>query len=180
MKRRHRLAGLLVATLGAALWLGTQDDPDAAGVEPVVRKRNGPAAPAEPSRSRVAARAEWPGAPAPRASEPWPFDTALAQAWIPPPPPPPPPAPASTPRTVTPAATPPQPAQPPAFPYTLIGRIEDGGAAQALLTGALRTLAVKPLDVVDGQWRVDAVEARSVVLTWLPGGQRQTLALAPS
>jgi hypothetical protein len=36
---------------------------------------------------------------------------------------------------------------------------------------------VSARDVIDGQWRVDAVDAQTLSLTWLPGGQPQTLTL---
>ncbi len=77
-----------------------------------------------------------------------------------------------------PPAEPEAPRAPP-FPYTLIGQLDDG-RPQALLTGPLRSLAVGAGEVVDGQWRIDAVQAQSITLTWLPGGQRQTLGFKPS
>lgn len=67
----------------------------------------------------------------------------------------------------------------PAFPYTLIGRLDDG-EARALLAGPTRSFGVTASDVIDGHWRVDAVPPRGLVLTWLPGGIKKTLALAPS
>ena len=73
----------------------------------------------------------------------------------------------------------PQVLRAPAFPYTLIGQLDDG-RPQALLTGPLRSLAVAAGEVIDGQWRVDAVQAQGITLTWLPGGQRQTLGFKPS
>ena len=71
------------------------------------------------------------------------------------------------------------PAEAPAFPYTLIGRLDDG-EARALLSGPTRSFGVKAADVIDGQWRVDAIAPRGLMLTWLPGGVKKTLALAPS
>ena len=77
-----------------------------------------------------------------------------------------------------PPAAPPQP-QAPAFPYQLIGRLDDGPQTQALLAGAQRTLAAKAGDLLDGQWRVDRVEADAVHLTWLPGKLPQTIGYLP-
>jgi len=64
---------------------------------------------------------------------------------------------------------------PPDFPYTLIGRLDDG-QARALLTNRTRSFGAKAADVIDGTWRVDAVNADGVSLTWLPGGISRTLA----
>jgi hypothetical protein len=69
------------------------------------------------------------------------------------------------------------PLKPPPFPYTLIGRLDDG-QAHALLSGPLRSFGVKVADVIDGQWRVDDVQARGITITWLPGGVKTTLVFA--
>ncbi len=71
------------------------------------------------------------------------------------------------------------PPQAPAFPYTLIGRLDDG-AARVLLSGRQRSFGAKATDVIDGAWRVDAVDDESVTLTWLPGGIHRTLAFPSS
>jgi hypothetical protein len=65
--------------------------------------------------------------------------------------------------------------QPPEFPYTLIGRLDDG-QARALFTNRTRSFGAKAADVIDGVWRVDAVDEDAVTLTWLPGGISRTLA----
>ena len=109
----------------------------------------------------------------------WPATgTAAAQSWGVPPPPPPPLRVAAVAMPKAALAEPEVP-RAPAFPYTLIGQLDDG-RPQALLTGPLRSLAVAAGEVIDGQWRVDAVQAQGITLTWLPGGQRQTLGFKPS
>lgn len=174
--RARRLVGGLVLSLLAGLGVAVQEDvPDDDGV--ALAPRAAAARPVTVATAAVASSAPlaWPTAPRPR--PPWPR-VAGAQAWGPeavkvaaPPP-------------ITQAAeAPPPPAGPPAappFPYTLIGRVEDGPLIQALLSSPRRTLGVKAKDVIDGQWRVDAVDARGVTLTWLPGGQALTLAMRPS
>ena len=70
----------------------------------------------------------------------------------------------------------------PAFPYKLIGRLDDG-IPQALLSGTSgtsRSFGVKAGDSIDGQWRVDSVEAQTVTVTWLRTGARKTLSFASS
>jgi hypothetical protein len=52
----------------------------------------------------------------------------------------------------------------------------DDGEPHALLSGPLRSFGVKAAEVVDGQWRIDAVEPQGVTLTWLPGGVKKNLA----
>jgi hypothetical protein len=175
MKRGTMLAAGLVATLGMSAWLALSDPPEGE-VELAVSPRRAGAG-ALPERSRVAEpRLTWPAPPPARSQQPWGFNPALARAWTPPPPPP-------LPKTVpVPVAMPTAPPaiQAPPFPYTMIGRIEDGGVVHALLGGPSRTLAVKEQDVVDGQWRIDAIVGQGVTLTWLPGGQRQDLSFRPS
>ncbi len=67
--------------------------------------------------------------------------------------------------------------QAPEFPYSLIGRIDDG-TPQAMLSGATRSFGVRVNEVIDGQWRVDAVGPQSVSLTWLPGSIKKTVAFS--
>ncbi|MCX2864105.1 hypothetical protein OOZ63_19950, partial [Paucibacter sp. PLA-PC-4] len=108
-------------------------------------------------------RAPWPEAP-----------QAQLAAWGPPPPPPaPPPAPAPPPEAA------PAPVAP-AFPYQLIGRLEEGGVSQALLSAGNRSLNAKAGDVIDGQWRVERVGPNGLGLLWLPGQQSQTITFRPS
>ena len=173
MKRGPVLVATLLATLAAAAWLASRDDEGA--VEIAASGRTGRDAPRPPPRRIDATAPAWPRPAAVRASDPWPFDAALARAWVPAPPP----APAVT-RAAPLAQTAPAVPQAPPFPYTLIGRIEDGSQVHALLGSPLRTLGVKVQDVIDGQWRVEAISASSLTLTWLPGGQRQDLPFRPS
>lgn len=178
MRRNTLLGAMLLSTLATSAWLAVQDGGGDAA-EPVAPSRPGGAAGRPVLPVRAAARptaASWPVPPRPRASEPWPFDAAQAAAWMPPPPPPPPkPLPAAAV-----VAGPPPPPAPPVFPYRLVGRIVDGEVVNALLSSPSRTLGVRELDVIDGQWRVDAIDGNGLTLTWLPGGQSQTLIFRPS
>lgn len=163
------LAAALAATLAATLWLEQQDDEDEVAAVPparasrAVRLAPSPAALSSASLSAQALqRPPWPEAP-----------VAQLAAWSAPPPPPPAPAP-------PPAATAAQAPVAPPFPYQLIGRLEQGGVSQALLAGTSRSISAKPGDVIDGQWRVERVEATGLALTWLPGQQTQTINFRPS
>lgn len=110
-------------------------------------------------------------------------------AWaskVPPPPPPPKPVP---------PPPPPPPVAPP-FPYQWVGRWQEpvvpaatpAGASGvstkkassrelAVITGPNQTWVVKPGDVIEGQWRIDAITDTAVQLTYLPLSQTQTISM---
>lgn len=102
----------------------------------------------------------------------WPaLDARTRTAWgsqMPPPPPPPPPM----------KAEPPPPPMAPPFPHRWVGRYVDT-APQAVITSASNTWVVKAQDVIDGQWRVDAVTDNQLRLTYLPLQQSQTVSMKP-
>ncbi len=103
----------------------------------------------------------------------WPkAEAAGLAAWGPPPAPKMPAVPAAPPASPLPMAS---ALQPPPFPYQLIGRLQQGEQTQALLTGPIRSLALRTGDVVDGQWRVDKVDATTLHITWLPGQLAQQI-----
>ncbi len=170
---RRMLGVALAATLVATAWAGWQDDSGEV-VAPAGRVRVADAKPTRgAARVTLGAAAEpW---PAPIASRPVSTFEIDAAAWSAPEPPPAPPAP---PVVRAPAPAPPAPVAPP-FAYVLIGRIDDG-QPQALLTGPLRSIAVKAGDVVDEVWRVDAVRPDGITLTWLPGNSKQELGFKTS
>lgn len=172
--RSRALVALLAASLLATLWAASQSSPEAvdSGVALAPRKAVARAAPSV-AGAAASAPAAWPALPVARS--PWPR-LAQATAWGPPPAPPMPmAAKAKTASTADDAPAGPPPAPP--FPYTLIGRFEDGPLTQAMLSSPRRTLGVKAKDVIDGQWRVDAVDATGMTLTWLPSGQTVTVTL---
>ncbi len=88
-------------------------------------------------------------------------------SWLPPPPPPPPPAP---------PPKPPQPVTPP-LPFTFVGMLERGNATpQAFLAKGDALLVVSVGDMLDNNtYRVDALNANEVVMTYLPMNVQQTL-----
>jgi len=59
------------------------------------------------------------------------------------------------------------------LPFTLIGLIDEGAGARALLMSAQRTLAVKAGDQIDGGWRVVSIQPQGVSLQAAgEGGER--------
>nr|WP_316641419.1 hypothetical protein [uncultured Roseateles sp.] len=173
--RQIALGAGLAATVAATAWLALSPEEEAVVATAGTRRE---------AVSRADARAVAASAPATQAASTWPIRLVaepreawpapadpLFAAWSPPPPPPPPPAP---------PPPPPPPPRAPNFPYQLMGRMEEGGVAQALLSGPLRSFGVRAGDVVDGQWRVEQVSATGVKLVWIPGGLPQTLSFKPS
>ena len=93
---------------------------------------------------------------------------AIASAWEPPPPPPAPKA-APTP--------PPSPPRAPALPFRVIGRLIDGGNTQVFLQSGQVTLVARRGDLIERNYRVEEVNDKQVVFTYLPLNQKQQLAI---
>jgi hypothetical protein len=74
----------------------------------------------------------------------------------------------------------------PAFPYQWIGRwdptADDGDSKppepSAVIAGPSSTWVVRPGDLIEGQWRVEAITPTALQLTYLPLATRQTLSMA--
>jgi hypothetical protein len=72
-------------------------------------------------------------------------------------------------------------AAPPAAPpiaYQLLGRMDEAGRPRIVLSNAQRTLVVGVGELIDQQWRIDAIGPSGAQLTWLAGGQKQNLAFS--
>ena len=166
-KRKIALGVALAATLGATVWVGEQDD---AAPELVAQAAPRPAV--EPA-SRPAPRASVPaitraGLKREISREPVP-DVFAAKSWYVPPPPP---------KYVPPPPPPPPPAPvPPPLPFGYLGKLVDHGEITVFVVFKGRNLAVKANEVIDSTYRIDSVDARSMVLTYLPLDMKQTLSL---
>lgn len=161
--RQLALFGALGLSLAATAWVSHDDE-----AAPVA------AAPRRALAAAVPSAADWPG-PAASARGGWAIlDAQARSAWgeaapaaaAPPAPPP----------QVEAADEPPPPTAPP-FPYQLVGCLNDG-RPRAILNNAQRSAVVGAGEVVDGQWRVDAVEPGGLRLTYLPLRQSQFIAFA--
>jgi hypothetical protein len=182
-QRRQRLSVAAALTLLATAWAAMQGD-EVAPAAQATRARTAPAAQAinnKPNGSAPQITA-WPDAPLSTQRMSWPtVSPAGGAAWRGP----------SAPKVQAPVAPAAprvavakinaEPAAPeaPNFPYALIGRIDDG-VPQAMLSGPTRSFGVKVNEVIDGQWRVDAVEPQSLSLTWLPGSLKKTVLFSSS
>ncbi|RTL33459.1 MAG: hypothetical protein EKK53_28025 [Burkholderiales bacterium] len=168
--RQWLLLGLLALSLVATAWVAGRDEP---GAVPAVARRQAAATP-------VGASAAWPGAAA-SARVAWPDpDAGALRAWGDAPPLPQaaavPPANVSAAAPTDPAAD--EPPVPP-FPYRLVGRLTDS-QPRAVLDSAQRSLVLGVNDVVDGQWRIEAIEASGLRVKRLPDGPSQLIAFSPS
>jgi hypothetical protein len=93
--------------------------------------------------------------------------------------PPPPPKPKGS--SITAAAgvlpPPPPPPQAPPLPFIYMGRLDEEQNTTVFLTAGDRNLVVKPGDLIDNTYKIEQVTESTVVLTYLPMNQRQTLAI---
>jgi len=162
--RQIALYGALGLSLAATAWVSCDDAPDT--VTPAPRHT-------APTITANAA-SDWPGPAAGTRAE-WPaLDPQARAAWgeaapVAATPPPPPTAEVAS-------AAPPPPSAPP-FPYQLVGRLTDT-RPRAILNNAQRSAVVGVGEVLDGQWRVEAIEPAGLRLTYLPLGLAQFVPFA--
>ncbi|TAK88738.1 MAG: hypothetical protein EPO09_17735 [Aquabacterium sp.] len=113
------------------------------------------------------------------------FKPALAWASTAPPPQPP-----IRQRVEEVAPPPPPPPMAPRFPHAWVGRFNDDAplqaassasapppVARAVLTSPQSTWVVRVGDVIEGQWRIDRIQDRTMSLTYLPLQQQQTVVM---
>ena len=99
----------------------------------------------------------------PRSASTAPGDVFSAHSWTPPPPPP---APAPV---VKPTA--------PAIPFTVLGKKQENGTWEVFLGRQDRTYIVKTKDVIEGMYRVEAINPPTMMLTSLPLNESQSLSI---
>lgn len=90
---------------------------------------------------------------------------------------PPPPAPVRASATGTRPAPPPAPVAP-ALPFVYMGRMVEDGITTVFLTRNDKSYVAKAGDVLDGQYRVAAIQPSGVELIYIPLGTTQFLATA--
>lgn len=174
-----RLLLLLATAAGIGVLWASSDASDDTAAEPVVHAARSDATPLRRGA----------GAPAP-ASAPAPAPALLtlrqrhapephgeansrffaATSWAPPPPPPP---------LQQAQLAPPAPVAPP-LPFVVVGRQSLAGRDEVLLAQGERLLGVRAGTVIDGRYRVEAVDARVLTLVYLPLNQTQQLAIRAS
>jgi hypothetical protein len=163
------LAATLLVTAGLALWPG-DGATVLAPLPAAARPGAASAAGTKPAATGPATAALPPGLPTRAADWPAPSPAALA-AWQAAPPVPP---------VLTASRQPPGPAsQPPVFPYTWIGQLDDGGAPQLLLASAQRSVAVRLGATLDGRWRLQRSAGGQLLAQALPDGEAVPVPGAP-
>ncbi|WP_457393605.1 hypothetical protein [Roseateles sp. P5_E1] len=152
-------------SLAATAWVASNDELETTVPAP----RRGVAG------AKAAVPQDWPG-PASNARGTWPeADAEPRRAWG---------ETAAPPPTVAVAAPLPAPAAEPEdaappFPYELVGRMTDS-RPRVVLNGPQRSLVLGVGEVVDGQWRIEAIEADGLRLKRLPEGPSQFIAFPSS
>jgi hypothetical protein len=94
---------------------------------------------------------------------------AIAAAWEPPPPPPPPPRSA--------AAIAAEAPKPPPLPFRAIGRLIDGDTVIVFLQSGNTTVPARRGEVIERNYRVEAIDDKQVTFTYLPLNLPQQLAI---
>ena len=163
MNRRQFLTwGALVLTLVATWWASTLDVEEAADRAPSETR----AAQVRPARSTASAPLDIAMLEAPR---PQFAERAPAVFGVPPPQPL---------RAVQPRVTARPPARAPALPYTYIGSLREAGGKRTLFLLEDQQLVTARIgQVLDGRYRVDAVDENAVTLTYLPLNEKQRINL---
>lgn len=172
MKPRARQAliyGALLATALAAVFAPEPVSEPAPGAKEEVmqptREAVTPAAPREPASAAMPAVEDTAWLPKPRLAL---TESPTDLFYIEPPPRP------ATERAPVAVAPPPAPMAPP-LPYTYMGKLSDQGELAVFLTRNGKPYVARPGDVLDGQYRVDAIRPPVLELTYLPLEQKQTL-----
>jgi hypothetical protein len=66
---------------------------------------------------------------------------------------------------------------PPPLPFAYLATVREAGGITVFLTAQNRNFPIKPGELIDGSYRVEAVDDRRVVFTYLPMGMKQTLVI---
>lgn len=118
-----------------------------------------------------------PLSPGETASKPTGGGLFAAKSWKPPPPPPPPALPPAPP---PPPPPPPPSPSPPPLPFRFMGRLDDGTKTRVFLERGERVYAVSAGDLIDGQYRIEQIDAGLVTFRYLPLDVPQTLPIGKS
>ena len=172
--RRALLFAAAMLTFAAVRWVDGNEAPDA------TRHRSA-AAPVERTAASAVRMREEPRTDAPaidltrlkRSGRGASADAFAARSWEPPP------------RKMTAreieaqreAIPPPPPPQAPPLPFSYVGKFVSEGGTTVFLAREGRDIAVASGAVIEGAYRVDEVTEDTVVFTYLPLNQRQTISL---
>lgn len=189
--RQWALATLLGASVAAAMWVARLEDAELNAEQNLaqpsrrpspmptgLRALNAPSTPLAPTLSERRVAMLWPDPSDVSRRAAWPALNVQRAAWSPPPSPPAPRAGTNRPPAAEAATTAVSAAAAPPFPYKLIGWLQQDGVPLALLADARRSAAAPVGQVFERDWRVEAVSASGLQLTWLPGPLAVTVAFS--
>ncbi len=171
MTPARRMTGLLLLLAiagGAVLWDRLRAPAPAAAVSAAVERPRDAARPQPASTAAATAEAPAPAVAALRPREGW--TAAAADAF----------GPTSRPAPPAPRALPAAPAEPPravapALPFTVLGRKFENGAWEVYLGSGEQLYIAKAGTKLGDNYRVEAIGASEIRLTYLPLNERQTL-----
>lgn len=153
--RRKIILGLALAlTAAAALWPLPEDESAPAPRKARDAAKSAPASTGLPALPRLADNAATAADEAPAGN------LFPAQTWMPPPPP-------VSEQAAAPVAPP--------LPFRFGGRYVEGGQTMVFLIEGERVHSVRLGDTINAAYRIDAIEAAAVQLTYLPLNTRQSL-----
>src|SRR6267378_647049 len=159
MRRPPRIAVLIALLVGAAVWVAIDLRGPAA---PTSAKAPAPGASGDPEQ--VAARgseAKQPGIPTRSTLGKFAADPFSTQSWLP--------------RRKPAVVSEPPPAIAPPLPYRFAGQFYRESGVELYVARGEEIFPVKEGDTLDGQYKVDSVNATEVSFVHLPSGTRQTL-----
>lgn len=169
--RQLTLAAALALTLAAVAWVATHED-NSAGDDLALTTDKPRGSGKQASQQESAASLSQNKALALKQNQPAGAETQIVDlfkphAWYVPPPPPPP-----TPVNVAEQA----PVAPP-IPFVYLGRLDEAGHAMVFLTRNNLVLSAAQGEMLDSQYRLDTVNAGSLVITYLPLNTKQTIVI---
>lgn len=166
--RNLLLGGLLVASLAAALWVGSEDDSPEAETPRRARQNDRAGAPTLAAAEQPAGIAGAEPAERPETEDESGDDEAAAaridpfrsKSWYIAPPPPPPPKPTA-----------------PPLPFRFLGRLVEDGETRIFLAQNNQNLSARVGDVINGTYSVEAIGDNGVQFIYLPLKETQVLPL---
>lgn len=168
--RAGLIIGALAVTFGAMRWVDSSNDDAAGNAEPDALPRERPS-----PRSNTQHTAGLDLQKLQRSREQDPDGDPFGPRTFRPPPPKVKAQPVAGAGAAAAIAPPPPPPQAPPLPFAYMGKLAEDQQTTVFLTAGDRNLVVRPGDVIDNTYRLEEVTDSTVVLTYLPMNQRQSL-----
>ena len=162
--RQMLLAGALVLTLVAVGWINQTESADGAQTPAPEVNHATHSQPKENAQATTAYAIPLGKLERAQSGSPTHMsDLFKSKSWYVPPPPPKP--------------LPPAPPSAPPLPFTYLGKLLEDGKITVFLTKQDRNYVIKAGDVIDGTYRVDAIQPSMLNLTYLPLDIKQSMSI---